>query len=177
MTWTMPFTAIDGTPFTAAQYNTSIRDNLVETEASRAQTATSYMVTTGSNQIGERAPVTNRVAATETTTSTSFTDLDNSSGPMVTCLTGTTAFIHLFCAMSHSAISATWMAYAVSGASTVDPSDSHSIMIQSQNPQRIGGMFLRTDLTPGVNTFIAKYHITGTGTGTFLQRRIAVYPF
>jgi hypothetical protein len=34
---------------------------------------------------------------------------------------------------------------------------------------------LHTDLTPGSNTFTAKYRVA-SGTGTFLSRRIVVFP-
>lgn len=179
MTWVMPFTAIAGTPFTAAQYNTNIRDDMVETETSRAQTATGYCVTVGMNQLAERVPASNFLSSSDTTVSTSYTDLDTTSGPQVTVTTGTSAFIAIYGSMTNNSSNAAWIGYAVSGASAFDASDPYAVEFQPTTPQtvRAGAMFFRSDLTPGSNIFTLKYRVTTSGTGTFTVRRIAVFPF
>lgn len=178
MTWTVPFTAIDGTPFTAAQYNTNIRDNLVETETSRAQTMSGYCVTVGSNQIAERVGATSVIGTSDTTASAgTYTDLDNTPGPEVTVFTGTMAFVAVSCSLSNSSGNAAWMSHAVSGATETDAVDSLGIELQSTVGQKPGAVFLRTDLTPGYNTFTSKYRVSTSGTGTFAARRITVFPF
>jgi hypothetical protein len=186
MTWTIPFTAIAGTPFTAAQYNTNIRDNMVETEVGRAQTATGYCVTTGSNQIAERVAVSGFTSASDATASTSYSDPDVSvsgaavtAGPQVTVITGASAFIAIYGSMTNNSSNAAWIGFAVSGASSIDASDPFAIEFQPTTPQQVraGATFFRDDLTPGSNTFTLKYRVSTSGTGFFSVRRIAVFPF
>lgn len=178
MAWSVPFTAIDGTPFTAAQYNTNVRNNLIETEVSRAQTATGYCVTVGMNQLAERVPGNSLIGTTDSTASAgTYTDLDNTFGPQVTVATGTMAFVAVSCALSNTSSTASWMSYAISGATASDASDSFGAEMQSSPGQRVGATILRTDLTPGLNTFTAKYRVSTSGTGSFSSRRITVFPF
>lgn len=175
----MPFTAIAGTPFTAAQYNSNIRDNLVETETSRAQTATGYCVTTGMNQLAERIPLSSLVTTTDTTTSAgTYVDLDNTPGPSVTVVTGTSAFVSIYGSLQNSSSTAAWIGFGVTGATELDPADSYAIEMQISTPgERVGATFFRSDLNPGSNTFTCKYRVSTSGTGTFAARRIAVFPF
>lgn len=179
MTWTMPFTAIAGTPYTAAQYNTNIRDNMVETETSRAQTATGYSVTVGMNQLAERVGAAASVITTDTTASAgTYVDLDNTPGPEVTVVTGTSAFVSIYGSLQNSSSAAAWISFAVSGATEIDPADSYAIEMQINTPgERVGATFFRNDLTPGINVFTCKYRVTTSGTGTFASRRLAVFPF
>ena len=178
MTWTVPFTAIDGTPFTAAQYNNNVRNNMVETEVSRAQTVTGYCVTAGMNQLVERVPATSVIGTTDTTASAgTYTDLDNTSGPEVSVVTGTMAFVSISCSLSNTSSAAAWMSHAVSGATESEAADSFGAEMQSNVGQKTSSTILRTDLTPGINVFTAKYRVSTSGTGSFAARRITIFPF
>ena len=68
------------------------------------------------------------------------------------------------------------MSYAVSGATTSVADDNRSIQLQSTGGQHAGAAILHTGLTPGTNTFQAKYRISSSGTATFSVRRICVIP-
>lgn len=126
-------------------------------------------------------PSTAAVATSQTTTSTSYTDLATS-GPAVSLETGTTALVTVTAGISNtvsgSQISA--MGFAISGATTVAASDSFSL--QNQALAAVAGAqivasasFYVTSLTAGTNTFTSKYRVTG-GTGSFALRSIIVEP-
>jgi hypothetical protein len=128
-----------------------------------------------------------RVATSQTTTSTSYTDL-TTSGPAVTLTTGTAVIITVSSDTSNSAANAnanagnTHMGVAVSGASTVSAADTHCArrpQIHSSHTQTISSVFYLDGLTAGSNTFTAKYKVSATGdqsagTGTFANRNITV---
>lgn len=180
MTWTAPFTAITGTPYTAAQFN-GYRDSMLETEVSRAQTVGGYCVTVGMNQLAERIPGSGFVdpGVADTTTSTSYTDLDNTAGPAVTVTTGATAFVTIYGSVENTGGTiAAFMSYRVDGATTQDPGDDHSIQMTNADGggQRVGATIFHTGLTPGLNTFTAQYRAS-SGVGRFAVRTLAVFPF
>lgn len=56
MAWTSPMTAVANTEFTAVQFNTHIRDNLLETAPAKAVNPGSYFAVSGTNSIAERTP-------------------------------------------------------------------------------------------------------------------------
>ena len=101
MAWTAPMTAVDNTIWTSSQWNTHVRDNLLETMAGKATTAGRWFVSTGANAIAERVITQASVTTSQTTTSASFTDLATT-GPAVTVTTGTKAIVFWGAAMSHS---------------------------------------------------------------------------
>jgi putative ribosome biogenesis GTPase RsgA len=68
---------------------------------------------------------------------------------------------------------ASYMSFAVSGASTQGASDSLSVETLAGS-SNVGATFLVNGLTPGLNTFTANYRVNG-GTGTFTNRRITVW--
>lgn len=177
MAWTAPMTAVAGSVFTAAQFNTFLRDNLNECPAAKATTPGSIFATTATNQVAERIPAHAEVLTSETTTSTTYTDL-TTPGPAVTVTTGNAAFVYVSGSLTNSGTLSSRMAYAISGASTIAEADNRGIG-QGGDPAVFvlaSGVHLHTDLTPGANTFTAKYRVAG-GTGTFLSRRIGVIPF
>ena len=74
MAWTAPMTFIANAAITAAQMNTYLRDNLLETMPAKAtETGGAFFVTTGTNQIAERVIKSARVETNQSTTSTTFT--------------------------------------------------------------------------------------------------------
>lgn len=151
MSWTAPRTWVTGEVPSAATMNAHIRDNL------RA------MVWQYAN-----------VETSQTRTATAYGDL-TTVGPAVTLATNTEALVFIGSqnqndtAGQHSITS-----YAVSGDTTIAANDNKMFDFESSaaNQRRGSGrMSKETALTPGSNTFTAKYRVTG-GTGTFLRRRI-----
>src|SRR5690242_20536503 len=94
MAWSSPLTAVTNAALTAAQWNASVRDNLLETAPAKATTPASFFAATGANTIAERIPAQTVTPASETTTSTSYTNL-TTTGPTVALTTGTKAFVFI----------------------------------------------------------------------------------
>ena len=118
------------------------------------------------------------VATSQTTTSTSYTDLATA-GPAVTVTTGTKALVFVYANLYNDTINHNSnMAVAISGATTVAAAaggvslgwQTNSGYIQRLNAS---AAFLITGLTAGSNIFTAKYAVSG-GTGTFGNRNIIV---
>lgn len=178
MTWTAPMTAVAGSIFTAAQFNTYVRDNLLECPAAKSTTAGSIFATDNSGLIVERIPVTARVDAAESTTSASPADLATV-GPSVTCTTGSHALIIWSAEMGNTTVSAPGIAgVLISGATSESPTVNNELRQESSGAsefQRASTVRLKTDLTPGVNTFKMQYWTT-TGTLTLNYRELTVIP-
>lgn len=179
MAWTAPMTAVANSVFTAAQFNTHIRDNLLMTAPALATAAGRFFASTGVNAIAERVPSNNKVSATETSGSTSYTDLATS-GPAVTVTTGPTALVLTTSNQSNNTNAQNaYMSYGVTGASSVSATDDRSGFLTTaaanQGVRALGGG-LETGLTAGSNTFTAKYRVTG-GTGSWGNRQLIVIPF
>lgn len=178
MAWTSPMTFIDGRVLTAAQLNTHLRDNLLETATARSTGGGGYFVTVAPGEIAEREYGSDRVSNSETSDSESFTDL-STFGPSVTVKTGTQAWVHLYCGMhSDGANNSYLMGFDVTGDSSIEASDSRSIQgrVNSANlNRRMAASFVVSNLTSGSNVFTAKYRVE-SGSGTFTDRAIAVFP-
>lgn len=167
-------TAVANTTFTAAQFNTYVRDNLLETAPAKATTAGRIFVATGANVLAERQITSATVTTSQTTTSTSYTDLATS-GPAVTVTTGTLAMVMISCQMSNSTTSQTCRAsFAVSVGTTTAAADEWCLMQEgaANDDIRHGITNLQT-VTGGSNTFTMKYRV-GANTGTFDDREIVV---
>lgn len=182
MAWTAPMTAVAGSVFTAAQFNTHVRDNLLETAPAKATTAGRHFASVGTNEIAERASVTDFIGTSETTTSASYTDLATV-GPTVTVTTGIQAWVFTSAFMNNdTASTSNSIAHEISGASSSAANDNHrALYVREGNTTAIAGsrittVNLRTGLTSGSNTFTMKYKTSG-GTATFSTRTIAVLPF
>lgn len=167
-------TAVSNSVFTAAQFNQFVRDNLNETAPAKATTAGSHFAGTGLNSIAERISDTAIVATSQTTTSTSYTDLATV-GPSVTVTTGPYALVFLYNSNVNSTSVSSLMSFEVSGASSMPAADNQSIGIAGTAGSREGAGFLLTTLTPGSNIFTCKYRV-GSGTGTYADRRVSVFP-
>lgn len=179
MAWTAPMTAVDGAVFTAAQFNSSIRDNLLETAPAKATTAGGYFVATGANSIVQRLTGSSSVDASQTTLSTTFTDL-GTVGPSVTVTTGTQALVIIGASLINLTPDAfSIMSVAVSGATTIAASDTRSVNFKQSsegfNQATQMSWVEMYNLNPGVNTFTAKYRVT-LDTGVFSRRRLIVIP-
>lgn len=184
MAWTAPMTAVANAVFTAAQFNTHVRDNLLETAPAKATTPGSIFVTDAANAISERIPImAEEPSSAGTTTSATYTSTLTSGGtnPAVTCDTGTSAIVMLEVRMSvASTTETTWCSYAISGATTSVAADQYAIFYTNPGTSgkgiRMGTAHLRTGLTEGSNTFTMQYKVTGGATGTYQARRITVIP-
>lgn len=176
MAWTTPLTAVANTALTAAQWNASVRDNLLTTPAALATTAGRWFVTTGANAVAERAILNNTVATSETTSSTSYTDL-TTTGPLAAVVTGTQAMAFVSVRLSNQTAGAqALVGCAVTGASAVAASDNDCVRTLSD---AVNSMIRATTcvyyagLTAGSNTFTMKYRVSAN-TGTFSERSLTV---
>lgn len=184
MAWTTPIQFVSNAVLTAAQLNTTIRDNLLETMAAKALGVEGeYFATSGYNQISSRAVMYNSIFnITDRTTSSSYVDLA-SFGPSVTGETGTTAIAFVSAMMQKNAGSdvrnEAVIGIEVSGASgRIEPNDDDSLKCarEDQGVAQFSHLIYFTDLTPGSNTFTMKYKISG-GTCYFSRRTLIVMPF
>lgn len=181
MAWTAPMTAVSNTALTAAQWNTHVRDNLLETAPGKASAAGQVFVSTGANAIAARTPAFATVATQQTTTSTTYANLATP-GPTVTVTTGTSALVFINCEIDHDSNStaAIWASYEVSGATTIAAADSWGLRrdgITFANSNRWGATHMRNDLNPGSNTFTMKYReFSATANAVFRDRHLIVFP-
>lgn len=186
MAWTAPMTAVANTVFTAAQFNTHVRDNLLETAPAKASTVSGYFVATGTNAIAQRvAQTASNTTDTGTTTSTTYTSTLTSGGtnPAITVTTGERALICLSVDMENTTATSgfTHMAYSVGGATTLSSSDNFSAYFETITAiQSLRATYshvhVRTGLTPGSNIFTLQYK-TSSGTASYQRRHISVIPF
>lgn len=94
-------TAVSRAIWTSAQWNAHVRANLLETMVGKAATTGGYFVSTGANAIAERAAVSATVATSQTRSSEAYGDLATT-GPSVTCTTGSEALVWIACRSSSS---------------------------------------------------------------------------
>lgn len=180
MAWSTPLTAVANAALTAAQWNASVRDNLLLTAPALATGASGLWVSTGANAGAFRTPGLAHVTATQTTTSiSSYGDLATV-GPTVTLTTGPNAITFQGAAASNSTGGGSAiMSYAVSGATTFAADNARAYRVESgtANQQlRSTTTHYLPSLTPGSNTFTAKYTTGSGGTASFGERHLAVFP-
>jgi len=168
-------TFVANTALTAAQLNQYLRDNMLETAPAKATTAGYHFVTTGPNSIAERAIEGDWIATAETTSETSYTDL-NTLGPSVTCVTGTKAIYIMSARMSHDEGGSLRASIEISGASSIEAGDARELTVHigHNHQNKVGTTYFETGLTPGTNTFTMKYRVQDEGTGTFAERHLIV---
>lgn len=182
MAWTAPMTAVAGAVYTAAQFNTFVRDNLNETAPAKATTAGSYFATSGTNQISERIIQQDYIQQQDAFTSTTPSDPDapGIAGPQVTVFSGSTALVVVGGRIGGGTVStqSVKMAWEVSGASSISAVDNWAAGVVG-----VGGGFaytsrayLATGLTQGLNVFTAKYSVS-SGQGFASARSLLVMPF
>ena len=169
-------TASSGSVFTAAQFNSSVRDNL---NAGNVVTQSGQVVvSTGANAVTARQPASAAFARSETTASASFTDLATP-GPALTAVTGGQAIVIISAQIDNTSSSAAGSAsYAVSGATTVAASNAVRIArdgLNANNPARFSSVSMQAALNAGSNTFTMKY-VAGSGLAKFSMREITVFP-
>ena len=117
------------------------------------------------------------VSPSGTTSSTSWTDL-STSGPSVGFgTTGGPAIVILTAYIQAAPNYRAYMSFEVSGATTISPSESRSLM--QENGSSVGGIQASAvyfvNLENGFNVITVYYKVTG-GTGTFAYRSVTVIP-
>lgn len=181
MVWISPITFADGSVLTAAQLNTFLRDDMLETDIGRAASSGAYFVTKSANLIEPRFLQNANVGAFESTQSTEYTDLATV-GPSVTLTTGSNAIVFLSARMKNNTANAAVNAhFAVSGATSIEPRTSvpgvlHTDGLAADSAVKYATYTHLDSLNPGENTFTMKYRV-GSWTGEFGYRQIAVFPF
>lgn len=180
MAWTTPPTFNNNNFLFAETLNTYLRDNMLETEVAKALTPGSYFVSSGQNEISERSWGTDFVVTGEETSATVYVDLDTY-GPEVTVETGSQAIVFVSAGIRKTLTSGfARMSVQISGDTLLAPTVDYSLNFE--NPGAAGVEIQTSNyvvfqgLTPGRNTFTAKY-LTTTGTATFQRRRLTVLPF
>lgn len=180
MTWTPPPTFNNQAILDAEILNTYLRDNMMETEVAKAQTPGAYFVSSGVNEVEERAWDSDFILAAESTASTTYVDLATY-GPEVTVETGSQAIVFLSAGIKKTLTAGlARVSVQISGDTLLDPTVDYSLNFENPNFPNVeiqaGNYVVFQGLTPGRNTFTAKY-LTTSGTATFQRRRITVLPF
>lgn len=181
MAWTTPLTGVANASLTAAQWNASVRDNLLETAPAKATTAGSIFVTSAANTIVERIPQTNLVVGSDSVTATSYANT-STPGPAVTATSSAKALIFTSGHMVNNTASiSTYMAHEISGATTIAAADTwaleHRGSSSGSDMLNATRCHLETALNSGANTFTVKYRVSGASTGTVQRRHLTVIPF
>jgi hypothetical protein len=178
MSYTTPLTAVSNATLTAAQWNASVRDDLLETAPAKATTAGGIFVATGANSIAQRLVGSDFVAATETTTNTGYVNL-TTTGPQITITAGTSVITMFGAHMwNDTAGGRSLMSLGFSSANTIAAGDALSYAHDISSAGRIIGatrVIMQSGLTPGSNVITAKYRVA-SGTGTWSQRALIVIP-
>lgn len=181
MTWTAPMTFTANQILTAAQMNTFLRDNMLESEMAKAKTNTGYIVASAKNSIVERVPGYATVETAESTQSTDYTDLATI-GPTVEVDTGTQAFVCIAAALETDTTNGqARMNFDISGDTSRSPSDETALVIDgiaANDRIRCAQYDLVQNLTPGTNKFEMKYAASrvSPATAMFRSRYLIVFP-
>lgn len=116
------------------------------------------------------------IATSETTTSTSFTDLATA-GPSCTITVPASGKVLLLMTIqvSNSGAGYSLAAYSMSGANTAAEDSDRVIQVTGSNAAVSTRASLLTGLTAGSTTFKLRYRVQ-SGTGTYLRRSIIAIP-
>lgn len=180
MAWTSPLTAVANTPFTAAQWNVYVRDNLNTTAPGVATAAGRWITVSGLNSIIERSVGVEYLGTSDTTDSTSYDDLDTF-GPEVAITTGEKTIFTIGAMISNSTAGRGGrMSVQVSGSTSIGAGDGSCFYAESGNTNDAykgtwTAMF--ETLVPGSNTFTSKYRAASGPTATFSERLLMIAPF
>lgn len=168
MAWSAPMTAVTGAWFTAAQFNTQIRDNLNEQEAAKTTLAGQYAVADGPNHLVMRKAMASPIIGNDYSTSSQYEELPNWQTPELTMFTGSAALVAVGAYFGCVTVGARlYVSVMVEGASNVSANDESAAIFYtytSTTSYTAYWMGLLDTLTPGENTFKAQYR-TDAGTG------------
>jgi hypothetical protein len=165
---------------TAAQWNTFLRDNLNAQGPTSATAAGQLLVTTGFGGLTMRTPGVTFVSISDTTTSSSYVDLDPS-GAVVTAVTGNKALVTIGSGISNSTAGAGGRASIDLSGDTERVADEINVVAgDSGNASdyfKLTWTTIYSPLNPGTNIFGMKYRAAGGGTASFNDRLMMVVPF
>lgn len=172
-------TAVAGAIFTASEFNTHVRDNLLETAPAKATAASQFFVSTGINAVAARSFESDAIATAQTTSSVTYTNL-TTLGPQVSLQAGTRALVFISCEISNSTGGAVSRASVeVNSQGDVQGADDSISIAQggvtANSPTRAGISLMVTGLNSGLNVFTMKYRVD-SGTATFSNRELVVIP-
>lgn len=173
-------TAVANQVLTDLMFNQNVRDNLLQTMPGKATATGGYFCSENVNRIAQRFCSRDYIDATQTTTSTTYTDLATV-GPTVTLTTGYSALIFYAAEMGNNTLDrAALLTFEITGASRLDPDSWQRIVTDgttASNQIRQYGVYRTNVLNPGTNIFTMKY-ATGSAatTSNFAQRELVVMP-
>lgn len=179
MSWSTPLTAVSNATLTAAQWNASVRDNLLVTVVALATAAGNMFVSTGANALAQRVPSSDTVNTSQTSTSTSYVDLASVGAQCASVVSDIRVIVWMTAQMNNGTASQDSISsVAVSGATTTAADDNYCLDVQSPTAftDMTAARTVRLTVTAGTNTYTQKYRVTG-GTGTFRRRSMVVLPF
>ena len=179
MAWSVPLTAVANATLTAAQWNASVRDNLLMTAPALATAAGNFFVSTGANSLAQRIPVSDTVNTQQTTTSTSYVALTTAGPTCASVVSDIRVMLFMTAQMNNSgANNESIAAAAISGATTAAADDNTGVDNQSAsaNSDVTCARIVRHTVTAGTNTFTMQYRVTA-GTGAFRRRSMVALPF
>lgn len=198
MVWTPPMTAVNGDPFSAAEYNTHIRDNLLETMPAQAVLPTRsvtqgggrrWFMTDTKNRIRARAWHNDRFSSLAGTTSSSYTDLI--AGPILPLdgvpgiRTSGRALVYLSSSISiFSARTTGYMSFAffdTEGNEAIPADDLRAVstvnQISTSWSKTVSGVFIVDGLVPEAPYVVrARFRVEGEATplARFVDRDLVV---
>lgn len=174
MAWTTPVTAVTNATLSAAQWNASVRDNLNETAPAKATVGGRLIVTDGLNAIVERQFLGDLVETSQTTTSTTYTNL-TTAGPLVEVTASTQVMTWHNAAQANSTTGAEcWSSIEFYGATTSAAIDARAMLTQATANYEIrAGVCTLNAVSSGLTTVRMQYRVSA-GTGTFRRRRMTV---
>lgn len=177
MAYSTPLTATSNATFTAAQFNASVRDNILTIPDAKFTASGQIIVSTASGASAARTIDSTINAGSSTTTSASYAGLVAGTGPAVTVTTGTRALVFGSATVSNNSIGQkTYLSCAVSSATTIAATDSISqeFQVYGSNAEHRGTFVtLFKALNAGSNIFTMQYKVSA-GTSTIQDRELIV---
>lgn len=178
MAWTAPNTAVAGTAWTAADFNTFVRDNLNATEAgvtvpgngvyNLAVTDHNELTPVTAAALGYAAPIVSTASATYVTL--------GGATPSVTLTTGYVVWLSIYSwTRSSVASGGCWVGIRLSGATTGD-FNVYAAGSPAAGQLRLGASSRLLSVNPGTNTFTCIYVALNGGTAEFAERTLSVIP-
>lgn len=180
MVWTAPITWEDGDPLTAAQLNNFVRNNFLETEVSKATTASRLITTAGMNAVREQQWARG-FSSNVVTTTAQFPTIDDSEddtefGPIVTVEHGGRLLV-MYDAMILVASGAAEALYGPVLNGRLPDSSMNAVMSGRSTYSRCGAWTLM-EAEPGLATITMAYGVSGSeSTARYSLRRLTVLPF
>ncbi len=175
MAWAAPHTYVAGEPLLSSQLNQDLNYNMMQTMPAKATNEATdnplFFLINGNNSITGRERGYQFIKNIGTRLGATFGDCSQFVGPTVTLDTGSVVLVLWGCQPASTSLTGVGvypaahemcMSYAVSGASSLAASEERSLLWMTARDGSGSHMGysqwdLRTDVTPGVNTFTAKY--------------------